>query len=159
MLHLAYAPAMSATRLLGIVAAFAVFGALAYFYGQRQNTNARELSRAFIVGARQQFATLQRAGEMAPAWVIIAGDLHGALGLTDQRLLLLTTSSLETIERSDVTSMTALAKNYGGAHHLWGHEITIVRRDGRRHVLLVIDAAEYLPPEHDASTVLARMAA
>jgi hypothetical protein len=150
--------AMDGTRVLAIILVFATVSAVAYVFGRQQNANAVAVSSAFLRAAKEQFAEMRRPDETEPVWVIATGSFHGALGVTDQRLLFSTVGGLDAVDRKDVTSVAALEKNYGGARELWGHEVTLELRDGRRHVLTVIDRADYLPPEHDVNAVLARLA-
>ena len=145
--------------LLASVLLLAVCGGAAYVYASRLNANASTATSTFLHTAFQQFAAMRRAGEIDPVWVIASGSVNGALGVTNQRLLVTTVAGLEAIDRRDVVSSSALPKNFGGARHLWGHEVTLELRDGRRHVLTVIDHADYLPPEHDVTSVLARLRA
>ena len=144
-------------RLVTILLVFAAVSALAYFFGQRQNASAVAVASAFMRGAAAQFAALRRPGETEPVWAMVTGSVDGALGVTDQRLLFYAVGWLDAVDRQDVTSVSALAKNFGGARHLDGHELTLELRDGRRHVLNIIDHADYLPPEHDAAVLLARL--
>ena len=144
-------------RILVGVVILGVASAIALILGKRMNANAIATTGDFLRGAAAQFRNLRRAGELEPVWVMISGTVNGALGVSDQRLFFTTVSGLEAIERKDVASLSAVPKNFGGARHQWGHEISIELRDGRRHALVLIDRADYFPPEHDAASVLARL--
>jgi hypothetical protein len=144
------------TPLIFLVVMFGIAVPIALLLGRKMSGDAVATSRAFLASGQQQFDASRRPGEIDPIWVMVSGTFHGALGVTDQRLLIHTGHALESVERRDVTGFTATKKNYGGAGHLWGHEITIALRD-RSHVLGVIDQADYLPPEHDLAGLLTRM--
>jgi len=139
--------------------AFLIFGApiAALLVGRKMNAAALAGTRAFLVAARRQFDLVRRTNELDPVWVVVSGSVHGALGATDQRLLFYTATGLESVERGDDVGFAAMAKNYGGARSLWGHELTIVV-PGRTYVLAVIDRADYFPDEHDLDGLLARLA-
>jgi hypothetical protein len=143
--------------LVFLLALVLIGGPIALLLGRKMSGDALAATRAYFVAARGQFELVRRPNELDPVWVLMSGTVHGALGATDQRLLFHTTTGFESVERRDITSFAATAKNYGGARHLWGHELTIEVPD-RRYVLDVIDRADHLPAEHDVDGLLARLA-
>lgn len=130
-------------------------GALA-LWALRRSREAAATTAAFFADVEARFEAVRREGEGPAVWAMVSGTTHGALGVSSQRVLLFGPAGLRTFEKSDVAA-SAVRKNLGGARLLWGYELELCAGP-HTEKLVLLEAADFLPPQHDAAGVLARLA-